>query len=116
MKIPDPRSVRNWFIGGLLVMPIVYVLSLGPVVRWWSEQEDDIEVSVFLGGVYAPLMWLVDAPVIGFPLQVYCEIWMVPDMAWEMWGVGFREGGSFQFAKHLVEPVIAHRFPLPLGV
>jgi len=41
MKLPDPRSVRNWFIGGLLVMPIVYVLSLGPVVRWCNGREEE---------------------------------------------------------------------------
>ena len=60
----------------LVVLPILYVLSIGPVV--WLAQSGFISPSLGypLEFVYSPLKWVADnVPIIGPAINGYVELW-----------------------------------------
>ena len=57
---------------GLVVVPVLYVLSTGPMA-WLVDRFPALE---FVGYVYLPLMFLEDAfPPVGRALQWYVDLW-----------------------------------------
>jgi hypothetical protein len=77
------EAVRRWAtIAGVLVMvPVVYVLSIGPVACWCRMREDAGNLSderiESLESFYSPLLLVLDhnGP-IGNTLNWYIDLWL----------------------------------------
>jgi hypothetical protein len=70
-----PRSsLAIWLIAAIVILPVVYVLSLGPAVRLFHGSN-----SPFIGliaGFYSPLEWLArNCEPIGDVLGWYIGLW-----------------------------------------
>jgi hypothetical protein len=78
MSDGDKREQRGPFAGclavALLLLPLLYVLSLGPAVRLFHDSN-----SPFIGliaGFYSPLKWLAqNCQPIGDALNWYISLW-----------------------------------------
>ena len=63
-------------IAVLIVLPMLYLLSTGPVV--WMVHTGLISTSLIpiLGSIYAPLEWVSqNVPVVGPAIEQYVEWW-----------------------------------------
>lgn len=75
---PPDRSKRGaapLVVVGLFLLPVLYVLSLGPAL-WFIEAQPrrGTAVDVFRV-VYAPLEWLAENTPLRGPLYWYVELW-----------------------------------------
>lgn len=61
-------------IGILFVIPLVYVLSMGPVAA--ASQKTPSSVSA-VRQFYFPLIWLHDHTILKKPLELYAGLWGV---------------------------------------
>lgn len=59
----------------ILLVPIVYVLSVGPMFRL---REDEVVGDSPWETIYSPLAWLHDHTFLEGPLDWYVELWL-PD-------------------------------------
>jgi hypothetical protein len=77
MDSPSPHKRTGGAIAVLLValLPILYVLSLGPAVMLAEMTESDELVAVF-EVVYYPLRWLHENTPLREPHQAYVELWI----------------------------------------
>ncbi len=75
---PDETSARSPGSGGaaglLVALPLLYVLSIGPVAMFsmktgWSMRGGEV--------LYAPVIWLHDHTILKRPLEAYVELWGV---------------------------------------
>jgi hypothetical protein len=67
-------SLAVWLIVAAVLLPVAYVLSLGPAVRftprvgWWPNP--------IVVAIYKPLVWLGDCcPPLGDALRWYVSLW-----------------------------------------
>ncbi|MCA9156284.1 MAG: hypothetical protein KDA38_15940 [Planctomycetales bacterium] len=80
----DERSSRRSAAGGrsaviaaivvfvLFVMPMLYVLSIGPVVYFYQDSEP----PMWLQNFYAPILWVHGlGGFVGQALERYAEMW-----------------------------------------
>jgi len=60
----------------LILLPMIYVLSVGPVL--WMSSHDLIGESCgrVIETIYRPLEWVVKVPVIGSAIVTYMEWWL----------------------------------------
>lgn len=69
------RGAAPVVVVGLFLLPVLYVLSIGPAI-WLAEagylQGTVIEV---LEVVYAPLVWLANDTPLGGPIEWYVDLW-----------------------------------------
>jgi hypothetical protein len=82
MSEREKKSALPVIIGGLIVTPILYVLSVGPTVclAIWLDRRDLMPefIEQALNWFYLPLFWLCDegpAP-IGDALDWYVKLWI----------------------------------------
>ena len=77
MDSPSRHKRTGVAIAVLIValLPILYVLSVGPAAMLISTTESGELVSVFLV-VYYPLNWLHDNTPLREPLEAYVELWV----------------------------------------
>ncbi len=73
---PDSRGSSGWFIIFLVVVPLLYVLSIGPVAALVSRSNNGASAGT-LRKIYAPVIWLHDHTVLKKPLEAYVELWGV---------------------------------------
>jgi len=68
-----PKHGPAWIIAVALLMPILYVLSMGPVVALVEKTGGrGREASRTF---YAPVIWLHDNTFLKKPLEYYGELW-----------------------------------------
>jgi hypothetical protein len=71
---PKREGGRAWIVAGLVLMPVLYVLSYGPVVAAWAAGYLPFPVIAF---VYAPLTWLGGrSPGFADALTSYVGLWL----------------------------------------
>jgi hypothetical protein len=78
---PDPpptdtkRGGISWLIWTILTFPILYVLSIGPVARYYGKADPPAALEAF----YTPLLWLTaKSPPLEHFLHWYLErLWLV---------------------------------------
>ena len=80
----EQEGVRRWgarVAGALATLPVVYVLSIGPVAGWWCEMRrnaGDLSDEQFksLKSFYSPLIFMHDhCQPIGNALEWYVDLW-----------------------------------------
>ena len=68
----------EWTLWLLLLIPVLYVLSIGPVawtmVHWHGPVPPQVTNAVSF--VYTPLDWLHDFTPLKKPLENYLELWI----------------------------------------
>jgi len=57
----------------LLVLPLLYVLLLGPAVRWHDDCPSSVQTAIEI--VYAPVVWLHSHTWLGPWLERYVALW-----------------------------------------
>jgi len=57
----------------VILLPAVYVLSLGPAVRYYDGCSPAMQNAIET--VYAPLVWLHENTILEEPLRWYVELW-----------------------------------------
>lgn len=86
--MPEAEEVRDeaekrspmteWLLWLVLLVPVIYVLSIGPVawglVHWPGGVPVPMQEGVAL--VYKPLDWLHDSTPMKKPLEKYVELWI----------------------------------------
>ena len=76
-KIETNNASRALAWVGILVLglPLLYVLSTGPVILF-EEKSHGVVVSVnFVLSFYAPLVWLHEHTFLKVPLDLYLSLW-----------------------------------------
>lgn len=58
----------------VLLLPLLYVLSIGPVARCAAARPDDDHAA--LERFYAPVVWLHDHTFLEQPLEWYVNLWL----------------------------------------
>jgi hypothetical protein len=61
-----------WFWVSIAAVPVIYLLSIGPVALYVNKHESSEE---FFGVVYAPVIWLHDHTFLEEPIEWYVEFW-----------------------------------------
>ena len=72
----EPKSS----IGGfwwLAALPLLYVLSIGPVLKVVQSSGPNPAKRSVLRQVYAPVVWLHDHTFLEKPIEAYCGLWGV---------------------------------------
>ena len=72
----DTKGSAGWFVIFVVVIPLLYVLSIGPVAALVSRTNTGRGASV-LTKVYAPVIWLHEHTILKKPLEAYVELWGV---------------------------------------
>jgi len=72
----DAKGSSGWLILFVIVVPLLYVLSIGPVAAVVSRT-NDTRIINSLEKVYAPVIWLHDHTILKKPLEAYVELWGV---------------------------------------
>lgn len=72
----DPKGSSGWFIIFVVAVPLLYVLSIGPVAAVVSRTQNTQAMNV-LEKVYAPVIWLHGHTILKEPLEAYVELWGV---------------------------------------
>ena len=77
MDSPSPHKRTGAAIAVLIValLPILYVLSVGPAVMLADMTESD-ELAVVLRVVYYPLEWLHENTPLKEPIEAYIDLWI----------------------------------------
>lgn len=75
----ERRSLTGeWTLWLLLLVPVLYVLSIGPVawtiVHWHGAVPDRVTKAVDF--VYTPVGWLHDSTPLKKPLEQYVDLWI----------------------------------------
>ena len=65
------QQAYRWLIG-FLAVPVIYVLSLGPIVALYDKTGWDTRT---VEKVYAPVVWLHDHTILQKPLEHYIGFW-----------------------------------------
>jgi hypothetical protein len=66
----------------LLMLPVLYVLSIGPAAWWVNRSPRSYGVSLAVEWFYAPLSWLItERTPLMKPLQMYIDLWSPPDIS-----------------------------------
>jgi hypothetical protein len=73
---PESKGSSGWFPVFVLVAPLLYVLSIGPVVAI-AERTNSTQSLELLKIVYAPVIWLHDHTFLKEPLEAYVALWGV---------------------------------------
>jgi hypothetical protein len=73
---PGSKGSSGWFPVSAMLLPLLYVLSIGPVVAI-AERTKSTESLKLLKAVYAPVIWLHDHTILKKPLEAYVELWGV---------------------------------------
>ena len=60
----------------LLVLPLLYALSIGPVARLADNQSIDPSWMPVLEVIYRPLEWSADLPIVGTVIIGYVGLWV----------------------------------------
>ncbi|MEZ5384746.1 MAG: hypothetical protein R3F13_04450 [Prosthecobacter sp.] len=72
----DSRPDSSSAVWGLLVvLPLAYLLSIGPAVYFMKKLHASSAVSDTMGVVYAPVLWLYDNTSLHKPLDRYANWW-----------------------------------------
>lgn len=74
MNDEKTRSTSSWGVGAVVILPLVYVLSIGPVAAFVEHYH----VSYLRGSLekfYAPVRWLYDHTPLKRPLESYVRLW-----------------------------------------
>jgi hypothetical protein len=71
----ESQNGGHWWgvVVALLLLPVLYVLSMGPVARFATTPGSRHAAQAF----YAPLVWLHDSTPLKGPLEWYVELWGV---------------------------------------
>jgi hypothetical protein len=76
MDSPSPRKRTGVAIAVLIVvlLPILYVLSIGPAVMFFEDASPEVQhaVEVF----YYPVAWLYENTPLRGPLEAYVDFWI----------------------------------------
>ena len=71
------QNNRDWGSGISILLiaaiPVLYVILLGPAVRWHSDCPRSMQKTIEV--VYAPLEWLCDNTFLEEPLGRYVDLW-----------------------------------------
>jgi hypothetical protein len=60
----------------ILSVPLVYVLSVGPVVRLTMDNSHARGVPEWVDALYRPLGWIHEHTPLEKPLEWYMELWL----------------------------------------
>jgi hypothetical protein len=63
----------------ILLLPVLYVLSAGPVWRWFSRvppSDPENRFRVIVEQLYAPVFWLHHKTVLRGPIGEYRDLWV----------------------------------------
>ena len=73
---PDSKGSSGWLVLFLIVAPLLYVLSIGPVAALVSRANNGLNAAS-LRKIYAPVIWLHDHTIMKKPLEAYVQLWGV---------------------------------------
>jgi hypothetical protein len=71
------KLVAGWTVAIIVVVPILYVLSIGPVwaIDWWNHTQSS---PAWIGAVYWPLVRLAEESDFAYQwLEWYLKLWGV---------------------------------------
>jgi hypothetical protein len=68
-------STTIWWVSVLLV-PILYILSAGPIVRLTMSKSHPQRAPEWVETLYAPVEWLYEHTPLEKPLEEYMEWWL----------------------------------------
>lgn len=69
------RGAAPLALVGLFLLPVLYVLSLGPAVWLYNAQQGQGPAAEVLETIYAPLGWLHENTPFQGPLEWYVDLW-----------------------------------------
>jgi hypothetical protein len=72
----EAKTSSGWLITFLVSLPLLYVLSIGPVAAVVSRTQNSQSLDV-LRNIYAPVIWLHEHTILKKPLEAYVELWGV---------------------------------------
>lgn len=75
-QVVDARGSSGWLILFVSVVPLLYVLSIGPVAAVVSRTKNNQSMRL-LERIYAPVIWLHDHTFLKEPLEAYVALWGV---------------------------------------
>jgi len=70
----SPSHGFSIVIGFLIALPLLYVLSVGPVALYVQKTSTDTQK---LNEFYRPVVWLHDQTPLQKPLELYIKLWGV---------------------------------------
>ena len=70
------RSGAAVAIALVILLPILYVLSIGPAVMFVGITGTEQQLGPVLEVVYYPVLWLHDNTWLRGPLETYIELWV----------------------------------------
>jgi hypothetical protein len=76
--VSDEQSKRgwlSWWIGAAVLLPLLYVLSVGPAAVVMGRSSPGGWVFSAIGVVYSPLEWLHGHTSLDKPLEWYRDLW-----------------------------------------
>ena len=68
-EVPSPGRSGGTLAWVILAAPLLYILSIGPVLRFGGKTLLPFDV------IYAPVIWLHDHTPLEKPLEWYVELW-----------------------------------------
>ena len=74
MNDEKTRSTGAWGVGAVVILPLVYVLSVGPVAAF-VEHYHVSYLRSSLAKFYAPVEWLYDHTPLKGPFDSYLSLW-----------------------------------------
>lgn len=72
----DSKGSSGWLVILAVVVPVLYVLSIGPAAALVSRTNNGRDAGV-LTKIYAPVIWLHDHTILKKPLEAYVKLWGV---------------------------------------
>lgn len=75
-QVANARGSSGWLIIFVIVVPLLYVLSIGPVAAVLSRTKSPQRLQI-LEKIYAPVIWLHGHTILKEPLEAYVELWGV---------------------------------------
>lgn len=69
---PERSHVTTWVVGLLILLPVLYVLSIGPVAALSTRTGLNPDS---LRNFYGPVIWLHDNTPLKVPLEKWVELW-----------------------------------------
>jgi hypothetical protein len=71
----EAKTSSGWLITFLVSLPLLYVLSIGPVAAVASRTQG-FQHRDWLVRFYAPVIWLHQHTILEGPLEAYVNLWV----------------------------------------
>ena len=73
---PSPSRTWLWTTVVIVILPVIYALSIGPVIYWMERHRPARGPDPWLQTFYGPLLWADEHTPLKKPLDVYTDWWV----------------------------------------